>query len=92
MIESFAHKGLKRLYDDDDGRKLPPDMLERIGILLAALDEANSIEDMNRPSFRLHKLTGKLKEFWSITVRANWRIIFRFDDGTATDIDFVDYH
>jgi toxin HigB-1 len=92
MIESFAHKGLKRFYEDDDGRKLPAQMLERIGILLAALDEASTIDDMNRPSFRLHKLTGNLKEFWSVTVRANWRIVFRFENGRALDVEFLDYH
>ena len=92
MIESFAHKGLKRFYEVDDGRKLPADMLERIGILLAALDEANTIEDMNRPSFHLHILAGNLKNFWSVTVRANWRIVFRFENGKALDVEFLDYH
>lgn len=92
MIESFSHKGLKRLYEDDDGRKLPSDMLERIGILLAALDEAERIEDLDRPSFRLHMLKGALKGFWAVSVRANWRIVFRFTDGKAFDVDFVDYH
>ena len=47
---------------------------------------------MNVPSFRLHRLTGDLKQFWSVTVRANWRIIFRFEDGMALDVDLVDYH
>ena len=92
MIKAFAHKGLKRLHEDDDGRKLPADMLERIAIILAALDEARDIEDMNRPSFRLHKLKGDWKGFWAVTVRANWRIVFRFEDGKASDVDFVDYH
>ena len=92
MIESFAHSGLRRFYEDDDGRRLPPDMLERIGIVLAALDEAHVIEDMNRPSFRLHKLAGKFKDFWAVTVRANWRIVFQFRDGRARDVNFVDYH
>lgn len=92
MIESFAHKGLKRFYESGDGRKLPADMLERIAILLAALDEAHDIKDMDRPSFRLHRLTGQLTDFWSITVRANWRIMFRFENGTARDVEFIDYH
>ena len=92
MIETFRHKGLKRLYDGDDRKLLRPDMLERIRTILAALEAAKGIEDMNRPSFRLHPLKGALKGFWSVTVRANWRIIFRFDDGNAFDVDFVDYH
>jgi proteic killer suppression protein len=92
MIESFAHKGLKRFYEDQDERKLPPDMLERIAILLAALDEAKVVEDLDRPSFRLHKLRGDLVGYWAITVRANWRIVFRFEDGNASNVDFLDYH
>ncbi len=46
---------------------------------------------MNLPGFRLHPLIGNRKGFWAITVRANWRIVFRFEDGAA-DVDLVDYH
>ena len=72
--------------------KLPPDMADRIAVLLAALDEASAIGDLNRPSFRLHPLKGDLKGFWSITIRANWRIVFRFQSGEVWDVDFTDYH
>jgi len=92
MIESFRHKGLKKLFLEDDGSKLPATMLERIAILLAALDAAEEIEALDRPSFRLHQLKGDLKGHFAITVRANWRITFRFEDGAAFDVDFVDYH
>ena len=92
MIESFRHKGLKRFYQQDDRSKLPPDMVERIAIILAALDAAATITALNRPSFRLHRLKGNLRSFWAITVRANWRIVFRFEDGKAFDADLVDYH
>ena len=92
MIESFRHKGLKRFFEDDDGRKLPPDMLDRIRSILTLLDTAKVIKDMDRPSLNLHPLKGDLKGFWAVTVRANWRIIFRFEDGVAVDVDFVDYH
>jgi len=47
---------------------------------------------MDIPTFRLHPLKGKLPGFFSVTVRANWRIIFRFEGGEAFDLDFVDYH
>lgn len=92
MIQSFRHKGLKRFYKDDDRSRLPLDMVDRIAIVLAALDSANTIAAMNRPSFRLHRLKGNLKDFWAVTVRANWRIVFRFEDGKAFDVDLVDYH
>jgi proteic killer suppression protein len=47
---------------------------------------------LNQPGLRLHSLKGQMKGFWSITVRANWRVIFRFDDGGVEDVDYVDYH
>ena len=46
---------------------------------------------MDLPGFRLHPLKGASKGFWTVTVRANWRVIFRFD-GDAEDTDYVDYH
>jgi proteic killer suppression protein len=92
MIQSFRHKGLKRFYQQDDRSRLPPDMVERIAIILAALDAATTVTAMNRPSFRLHGLKGSLKGFWAVTVRANWRIVFRFEGGKALDVDLVDYH
>jgi toxin HigB-1 len=92
MIVSFRHKGLRRFFEDDDPSKLPPDMTERIRRVLSFLDAATQVDDMDQPTFRLHALKGDLKGFWAVTVRANWRIIFRFRDGDAEDVDFLDYH
>ncbi|MCW0180887.1 MAG: type II toxin-antitoxin system RelE/ParE family toxin [Zavarzinia sp.] len=92
MIDSFRHKGLQRLYDIGDRSKLPADMVDRIELILAALDSCPTIEGLNRPSFRLHRLKGERSGYWAVTVRANWRIVFRFDNGTASDVDFLDYH
>ncbi|MGH7848643.1 MAG: type II toxin-antitoxin system RelE/ParE family toxin [Candidatus Binatia bacterium] len=47
---------------------------------------------MDLPGFKLHRLKGGLKDFWSVTVRANWRVIFRFEQGDARDVDLIDYH
>ena len=92
MIEGFKHKWLKKFYEEDDSRKLPPEMVERIRDILTALDAALAVEELNRPSFRLRPLKGALKGNWAVTVRANWRIIFRFANGAATNVDFIDYH
>jgi proteic killer suppression protein len=70
MIESFNHKGLERLFEYGDGKLLRPDLVGRIGDLLARLDAAEAIKDLDIPSLRLHPLKGKLKGFWAITVRA----------------------
>ena len=47
---------------------------------------------MSAPGFGLHPLTGDLKGFWAVTVSANWRVVFRFEEGDAVDVDYVDYH
>ena len=92
MIRSIKHKGLKLLYEQDDGSKLPADKLERIRIILSALDASQEIQGMDLPTFRLHPLKGDLKGYYSVTVRANWRIIFSFEDGDAFNVNLVDYH
>jgi proteic killer suppression protein len=92
MIASFRHKGLRQLFEHDDGRKLPPELLPRIRLILSTLDAASGPEGMDTPLFRLHSLKGELHGFWAVTVRANWRIIFRFEDGQAEAVDFIDYH
>ena len=92
MIKTFRHKGLRLLFTDDDGSKLPPEMLERLRLILSTLQAASEIEGMDLPTFRLHRLKGKWQGFYAVTVRANWRIVFRFEDSDAFDVDFVDYH
>jgi proteic killer suppression protein len=92
MIESFRHKGLKRLFEAGEKKGVNPQFVERIENILGLLDAAGKVQDIALPSFRLHALTGGLKGFWAVTVRANWRIIFRFEDGNARDVDLVDYH
>lgn len=71
---------------------MSPEQIDKIAVILARLDAAEQVQEMNVPGFRLHRLTGKLRGFWSVTVSANWRIIFRFKDGRASDVDLVDYH
>jgi toxin HigB-1 len=92
MIRSFSSRALKRLYENDDGSRLPPDMVSRCTLILAKLDVALAAEEMDLPSYRLHALKGDRKGQWAVTVRANWRIVFRFENGDAHDVDFVDYH
>jgi proteic killer suppression protein len=92
MIRSFRRKPLKRLFEADDPRRLPASDLEKIKDILERLDAAESVGDMRVPGFRLHSLKGDRRGFWSVTVHANWRIIFRFEGNDAFDVDFVDYH
>jgi proteic killer suppression protein len=92
MIRSIRHKGLKRLYDDDDPRGVRAEHVEKVRDILVRLDAAAVMADIDMPGFKLHRLKGDRKGFWAVTVRANWRVIFRFDDGDAQDVDYVDYH
>lgn len=91
MIQSIRHKGLKRLFEEDDAGGVNPEHVSRLKNILATLHAAPTIEHMNLPGFRLHPLKGEMKGFWAVTVRANWRVMFRFD-GNAQDVDYVDYH
>lgn len=92
MIGSFRHKGLRLLFEEDDGRKLKADQLDRLRLILSALNAAEKAEDMGQPTFRLHPLKGDRKGSWAVTVRANWRVTFRFVEGRAVDVDLTDYH
>jgi proteic killer suppression protein len=92
VIRSIRHKGLRRLYQHDELRGIRPEHAERLRDILARLDAATSAEDMDVPGFHLHALKGDLRGFWAVTVRANWRVIFRFEEGSAIDIDYLDYH
>lgn len=92
MIRSIRAKGLKRLFEDGETKGIQHDHLEKLENILAVLNRARKPSDMNLPGFRLHPLKGDLEGFWSVTVRANWRVIFRFDGGAAYDVDLIDYH
>ena len=92
MIRSIRHKGLKRLFEDDDPRGVNQDHVGKLRNILARLAAARTVEDVDLPGFRLHPLRGELTGFYAVTVRANWRLIFQFHDGYAEDVDYVDYH
>ncbi len=92
MIRSIRHKGLKRLYEDDDPRGVFAEHAVRLRDILARLDAARSVTDMDMPGLRLHPLKGELRGSWAMTVRANWRVTFRFVDPDVFDVDYTDYH
>lgn len=92
MIVGFRHRGLRRLFERGDRSQVGPDMLAKVENILAVLNRARRPEDLDLPGFRLHPLKGDLRGLWSVTVRANWRIVFRFDGTDATDVDLIDDH
>jgi proteic killer suppression protein len=92
MILGFRHKGLRLLFENGDRRKVQPEYAEKLERILARLDEADEAEDMDLPGYRLHRLKGDLAGLWSITVSGNWRLVFRFNDGDADEVDLVDHY
>ena len=93
MITSFRHRGLQRLFEDDAPRRLPAAQVDKIARVLARLDQIAAPQEMDLPGYRLHALRGDLKGFWSVTIAANWRVIFRCDAaGDVWDVDYLDYH
>ncbi len=92
MIRTFRHKGLAEFYLEGSRRGILPRHATRLRLILTALGHAKRPMDMNAPGWRLHELRGELKGFYSVTVSANWRLIFRFEAGDACDVDYVDYH
>ena len=92
MIKSFRHKGLRRFFETGSTSGVQASHANRLRMQLAALDTAQTVEDMDIPGFRLHPLKGKLRGRWSITVNGNWRLTFEFQDGNAYVLDYEDYH
>lgn len=92
MIQSFRHKGLRRFYEAGSVAGIQPKHAKRLRMLLAALDSAHIVADMDVPGFRLHLLKGEEKGRWSVWVNGNWRMTFEFRDGQAYVLDYEDYH
>jgi proteic killer suppression protein len=92
-LRRFAHKGLRRLYEQDDAKALPPEAVDKLRKMLAFLqDVADAMELRDVPTWKAHQLSGDRKGTWSLHVTRNWRLTFRVEDGEISDLDFEDYH
>ena len=92
MIRGFRSRALKRFHERGEDRRINAEHRDIVRDILARLDASSGPEDMNLPGFRLHPLKGDHAGYWAVTVRANWRVIFRFEDSHATDVDYLDFH
>lgn len=92
MIRSLKHKGLRDLFEKGTAKGVQPTHAKRLRIQLAALHTAQTIDDMDLPGYRLHRLKGQGRSRWAITVNGNWRVTFEFRDGDAYVLDYEDYH
>ncbi len=92
MIKSIRHKGLKKFFLNGIKKGIQPKHAEKLADLLDLLNAAKVVGDMNFPGSELHPLKGELQGYWAVNVSGNWRVVFRFVDGYAYDVDYVDYH
>ncbi len=92
MIVSFTHKGLENFFYDGSKRGVQPRHASRLAIILDRLDAAHHVEDMRYPGSNLHQLKGQWAGYWSVNVSGNWRVMFRFEEGNALQVNYLDYH
>ena len=92
MIKTIKHKGLSKFFYTGSIAGIQAHHAKRLQLILTRLDASICPDDMNLPGLNLHQLKGQLKTFYSVTVQANWRVIFRFEGHNIYDVNYVDYH
>jgi proteic killer suppression protein len=95
QIRNFVHKGLKRLYEQDDRTAIPAPSLDKLRKMLAFLDDVEDPRELRfLPIWKSHLSSGGRKGTWSLHVSRNWRLTFRIDSaaGEIFDVNLEDYH
>ena len=93
MIISFGSKDTEKIWDGERVKKLPLEIQEIGRRKLRMLNNSQSIIDLKIPPFnRLEKLKGDMKDFYSIRINDQWRIVFKWNNGNAEDVEIIDYH
>lgn len=92
MIQKFKHKGLKQLFESGSSASIDPKHEKRLRQILALLETAEALDDMDLPGLNLHELKGKRKGTWSVKVSGNWRVTFKLEKGDIFDVNYEDYH
>jgi toxin HigB-1 len=92
MILSFRSRALKRYWERNEMRRLPPAAADRIALILDRLNAAIAPGDLDLPGLGFHALKSDRKGQFAVFVTRNWRITFGWEDGDATDVDLEDYH
>ena len=92
MIKKFKHKGLRKLFESGVASGIQPQHATRLRQILALLETADSIADMDLPGLNLHQLKGPKKGTYAVNVSGNWRVTFKLVDGDILDVNYEDYH
>jgi proteic killer suppression protein len=93
MLTSFGDKNTQKIWEGERVKGLPTEVQEIARRKLRMLNNSQNLTDlMIPPSNRLEKLKGTLKNFYSIRVNDQWRIIFKWNNGNADEVELIDYH
>lgn len=92
MIKGFVHKGLEQFFATGSKAGIQPRHASKLRLILAQLNQARVLEDLNAPALGLHSLRGDRQGQWAVTVQANWRVTFKFENGDADAVNYEDYH
>ena len=93
MIKSFGDKETEKIWSGSYSKKLPGDIQPVARRKLRMINNAQDINDLRiPPGNKLEKLKGKLKDFWSIRINNQWRIIFKWIGNDAYEVQINDYH
>jgi len=94
-IRNFIHKGLKRLYESNEQKGVPPASMDKLRKMLAFMDSMRGAEELRLiPTWKPHLMTGDRAGTWSLNVTRNWRVTFRIDvvEEQICDVNLEDYH
>jgi len=92
MIKKFKHKGLRKLFESGVASGIQPQHATRLRHILALLETADSIGDMDLPGLNLHELKGQRKGTYAVKVSGNWRVTFKIINGDILDVNYEGYH
>lgn len=93
MIKSFGDKETEKIWDGNYSKKFPTEIQPLARRKLRMINSAQDIDDLRiPPGNRLEKLKGELKDFWSIRINNQWRVIFKWEENNALEVQIIDYH
>ena len=93
MIGGFSCKETEKIWNGKRSKKLPVELQQRAFLRLRQLDASEIIDDLQiPPGNRLESLSGNLKGYWSIRINQQWRVVFHWENGRATEVKITDYH
>lgn len=93
MLISFGNKHTAKIWQGEKTKRLPKELQEIARRKLRMLNNSQNLTDLRvPPANRLEKLKGNYKNYYSIRINDQWRIIFKWNNGNASEVEIIDYH